>query len=199
MPAEDIIKRINEEAEKQARAVLDSAALESKKIIDEARKTAAEKAEQAIEEAKNEAETRKRELRLEIEAEEELVKGRAFDEVVEKEALQIASEIKKELEKKHMGELIDKAVEQISKSMGKDQIIAIAEKKYEAMLKSKGVKTETASTNANTKANANDIVLESADGKIKLHISLDDLLKRYTEQIESEVARALKAKQQVLK
>ncbi len=197
MPAEDIIKRINEEAEKQAKAVLDSAAQESKKIIDEARKTAAEKAKQAIEKAKNEAESRKMEQKLEIEAEEELVKGRAFDEAVEKEALQIASEIKKELAKKHMGEIIGKAVEQMSESIGKDQIIAIAEKKYEAVLKSKGVKTETASSNAN--ANSGDIVLESADGKVELRISLDDLLKKHTEQIESEVARALRAKQQVLK
>ncbi|MEM4034924.1 MAG: hypothetical protein QW257_03285 [Candidatus Micrarchaeaceae archaeon] len=190
MPLKDIIDKINAEAEQQAKAIIESATSEARKLLEDAKSSAKAKSREIEETARKEAAARRQFLEQSIGTEEaELLSG-AFDEAVERATKQVIAALSKELEK-HIDEIIASAIEQFMRSVPKEEARALVDRKYEKAVKSKGIEV------IEKAASPGELVLESSDKLISMHISAKQIAEANKDLVASLVAKELKKKVQL--
>ncbi|MEM3212071.1 MAG: hypothetical protein QXR85_02040 [Candidatus Micrarchaeaceae archaeon] len=190
MPLKDIIDKINAEAEQQAKAIIESATSEARKIREDAKSNAKAKAREIEEMAKKELSTRRQFYEQSNSAEEAELLDSAFDEAVERATKQVIVALSKELEK-HIDEIIASAIEQFMRSVPKEEARALVDRKYEKAVKSKGIEV------IEKAASPGELVLESSDKLISMHISAKQIAEANKDLVASLVAKELKKKVQL--
>jgi len=187
MALEDLLKKIEQENKKEVEAIISSAHEEAERIKGDAKKQAEAITSQVIEKAKQQARKIKERSEQSAEQEAKNIVTEQVNKAIEKAAEKVKKKIKGEMAK-HVQEIVNQAVKEFSNAVDKQEIVAYANGTYAAALKQNGIDV-LGSEKENPEA-----VLYSKDKAVRLEISIDKLIEEYAQELESEVAKVVRAK-----
>lgn len=182
MGLHELIKEIEAESEASSAAAQKEAEREAGNAKNEAKAKAEQELRSARERAKSEVAAAKGEAELSLKFESDMLLMQARGEVVAKGAKAAKALVKKELEKS-MHPIVKRAFAEFQKAVPKDQILVIADKRNEKLVKPLRIATKI--------ERGSGITFFSKDRKISMRVSLDELVEQSEDLIRSAIAKKL--------
>lgn len=181
MAFEDLRKGIEDEAKSKSRHIEGEAEKEAHSIAEETKRRTEEILKLAREEAERDTKMRMQEGEAELSVEVNQIILSAKDEVVNREIGWVTKRVAETIKKRHMKELMDKAIEAFSKVMDVDQMRAEIDGKSFNLSKERKEAEE----------GGNGIMLYSHDKRIRLNGRIDAMIEGNLNAIRGIIARAV--------
>ena len=185
MAVKDIIEKIRQEAEKQAKEIEEKAERQAKEIIEKARQEAEKQAKELAAKYQAINSEKRQEIEQEIKAHEKAILSEALDKATETEAKKVAKLVERAGRAK-FETIVEQAAKTFVQASPEQGNKAIASKAYRPLLEKYGIEIES------EKAEPYELTLKSPDEKIYLHVSAAWLAAKYKDEIESRVYKELK-------